>query len=1138
MKKRGSPLQKDDGYWGFRWARNYVRQLGFTKRMQWNEYCESGDKPDSVPSDPDKIYAEEWLSWSDWLGTVSFWGFVEARNFVYGLGLKNAKEWEVYCQSGEKPPYIPANPGMAYRKEWQGMDDWLGLETPTKFEREFLPFEDAKAIVHKLGFKSSKEWKAHCQTRKRHVAIPTNPDVVYAQKWKGWRDWLGIATSDKSEHSRLSDLEGALLQLHDAQSLTSGQIMILLRHAGILSKRYFLHTFKRLHSDDGAQSDEVRSQIAALEAAIEEENESISSSDMDDFERKESSAPQLELEEVIPPASSPDEVPNLWGTDIVPTSLPRDREAEVKELRGWSAVGNLLDPSPALIQLCMTRLKTAFYRFANDLRISLDAQAQHDLHKYIWDVAFSEYGDLIEENELLQASCERYTRDLAAALLLHRSEQMKTPRLYQLDGARFLADRLLSEEHPYGLLFDEPGMGKTLTVLWALAAAYQERFIIVAPLTVKKDVWTFTDLRTAFPSLKEDLVATSLASALKLPTEGPAVAILHYEELRKLDQIERLSAPRSDGSLPFDAVIFDEAHSVKTRRENKSTNADSEQRKGAQLLRRGARACIGLTATPLVNDLYEPISLLHLTKQQQDKDIHLKLNSRKLRDRVDVMEYLLQDTMRRQKQQVLFEIPPRKITTISITPTSEQMGEIEAFLNMGRRTVGTQLPYYRRLMMDVKLDWIEQRVKAHNDVSTDDDRLDSKLLILCYNRDGISQQLYSRLVSHLGTSRIAHVNGNTPIEERKQIFSRFRQEERGCSDDLTVLVGTIGTVGMGVTLFDATGGAVTPHRVIFADLPFTWAEFEQGVDRLHRIGQKFPVEIEVPLVSYGEQLTSAEGGRLLSFDEWVWEIISRKQVLSDQVLDAVYDVSEYTGKAVRNAISNSLKNLERDGGPVIAPAPPEESEQSKHRHQVARYRGMPRRRVAEMFSEPNVSKQFLEMNDASPSAKLAQKLVRERLAQWLDRRSIVVDLGCGSNPLRDLPCANVIGVDRHGINGGLIGDSAETGLPGYEADFVVFSLSMWGTPEDRLAYLREAKRLLRPIGRLIIVEPMQTFGDVHTWKTGVIRLKSVLNRLGMQLDSMSEHLIDSGARLVTVVATNSTHYPNEPIDPHDCFYAS
>jgi hypothetical protein len=55
---------------------------------------------------------------------------------------------------------------------------------------------------------------------------------------------------------------------------------------------------------------------------------------------------------------------------------------------------------------------------------------------------------------------------------------------------------------------------------------------------------------------------------------------------------------------------------------------------------------------------------------------------------------------------------------------------------------------------------------------------------------------------------------------------------------------------------------------------------------------------------------------------------------------------------------------------------------------------------------------------------------------------VVVDLGCGSHPLRDLPAARVIGLDRHGVNGGIVGDSAATASPVGEADFVVMSLSM------------------------------------------------------------------------------------------------
>src|SRR6266536_2343136 len=50
----------------------------------------------------------------------------------------------------------------------------------------------------------------------------------------------------------------------------------------------------------------------------------------------------------------------------------------------------------------------------------------------------------------------------------------------------------------------------------------------------------------------------------------------------------------------------------------------------------------------------------------------------------------------------------------------------------------------------------------------------------------------------------------------------------------------------------------------------------------------------------------------------------------------------------------------------------------------------------------------------------------------------------------------VVGIDHHEVNGGLIDDGGATGLPAGGADVVVFSPSMESTPEDRLGYLREA----------------------------------------------------------------------------------
>ncbi len=790
------------------------------------------------------------------------------------------------------------------------------------------------------------------------------------------------------------------------------------------------------------------------------------------------------------------------------------------------------------MQLSVTRLKIAFYRFANEVRGSLEVPSRaaspeqvEELKGELWNTAFGEYGELID-NDLVREACEAYVADLASALLLPRHEARLVPRLYQLDGARFVAERVGSEERPYGLLFDQPGMGKTLTTLWGLAAGGAKRIAIVAPLTVKRQVWTLDTILQAFPDLDEERVTTDLDAALALPLDGPVVAVLHYEELRRIEEIQRLAAPHEDGTVPFDVLVLDEAHEVKERLSTGSSRGPT--RTGVWLLRQGSRTCIGLTATPVVNELYEPVSLLHLAQGRRDSDAGRRLQSRRLRDRVDVMEYLLADSLRRLKPDVLFEIPPREIVVHEVIPDADLLERMRVFLSRGRRAVAAQLAEYRRLALIGKLDWIAGAVKAGLTAETSDGLPDPKTLVLCYNVEGVSRVVYERLAAELGSDRVLHVDGSTPLPEREEILRRFRAPA-DAEHGVAVLVGTVGTVGVGVTLFDPDT-SVTPHRVIFADLPFTWAEFEQGVDRLHRVGQKLPVRVDVPIVTFREQLTRADGEVLESFDEWVWGWIQRKQLLADQVLDAAFDVSDYKDAAVRRAIAQALRAVEESGGAVIAPAPPVDSPAAEHRRVVGRLRGMPRERAAEQFREPGVSEQFLTANDASPSARLAQQLVRERLGRWLDRRSVVVDLGCGSNPLRDLPAERVIGIDRHGVNGALVGDSAATGLPPGGADFVVMSLSMWGTAADRLAYLREAKRLLRPLGKLVVVEPVSTFGGPEAWQAGSARFGAVAERLGMRPAEAREYAIDAGASLVALVVDNSTAPVANDIDPEECVW--
>jgi superfamily II DNA or RNA helicase len=183
-------------------ARAFVRGLGLKSRTEWNAYYRSGKKPADIPTGPDQTYAEAgWAGMGDWLGTgvvasrsLQFRSFVEARAFARGLGLKSRDEWHDYCASGKKPADIPTGPNQTYAEAgWAGMGDWLGTG---RRHGGWRPFKKARAFVHRLGLKSSSEWREYCKSGKRPADIPAHPDNIYAKAgWSNWGDWLGTGRS-------------------------------------------------------------------------------------------------------------------------------------------------------------------------------------------------------------------------------------------------------------------------------------------------------------------------------------------------------------------------------------------------------------------------------------------------------------------------------------------------------------------------------------------------------------------------------------------------------------------------------------------------------------------------------------------------------------------------------------------------------------------------------------------------------------------------------------------------------------------------------------------------------------------------------------------------------------------------------
>ena len=203
----------------FHVARKFVRALRLKNTSEWRKYYAGkmhgkGKKPEDIPTSPEKTYRDcGWISYGDWLGTgtvasrlLRYYSFKAARAFVRKLGLKNNKEWRLYCKGKlkgkpPKPEGIPANPHQTYKdKGWVSYGDWLGTGTVAEHLRNYRPFHAARKFVRALGLRNQDEWIKYCAGKmpgkgKKPVDIPSNPQNTYKNKgWDGLGDWLGTGT--------------------------------------------------------------------------------------------------------------------------------------------------------------------------------------------------------------------------------------------------------------------------------------------------------------------------------------------------------------------------------------------------------------------------------------------------------------------------------------------------------------------------------------------------------------------------------------------------------------------------------------------------------------------------------------------------------------------------------------------------------------------------------------------------------------------------------------------------------------------------------------------------------------------------------------------------------------------------------
>jgi hypothetical protein len=651
------------------------------------------------------------------------------------------------------------------------------------------------------------------------------------------------------------------------------------------------------------------------------------------------------------------------------------------------------------------------------------------------------------------------------------------------------------EGRPYILNADDPGMGKSASFLAAVAVSDMRSIILVAPKTVADDTWISTngEIRRCLPQAR---IVRGVDDTLKHAADPKRLTffVLHYEELLNEDKVAVLT------ERSFDCLCLDEIHFIKQRAGQESTN----RRAALERLRAAAHAAIGLTGTPLVNELAEPMSLLQTLSQHAPQFDHSRLSNRRLRDIADVFEALLPHVVRRRKHEVLLHLPDCDVRTVAIPLPPDLEAHLLDIYSWPKSRASQALVELRKLATEAKLPYLLQSAQVAR-----------KLLILTYLTDDVSEKIAAYLAEFL-PQQVAHINGATPKDERKKLLNAFRT-----SDQLRVLVGTIGTIGVGLTLFDPSH-ADTANEIIVADLPYTWAEFEQGMARLHREGQKHIVTVEVLQTTTTAMLR--DGSAQHTLDERIWALIEGKRELSDVAIDGKYDVTDAAAK-VQKALRRWLQQAREVGVEPLAVERRSDvqSEAQKWRGEIGRLRGLSAARADEVFADSDYTQQFLAHLKTSTAAKLSHQWLRGKLTLLMRPDLNVVDMGCGLNPFADLPC-KVFGLDRHDRPGQLRGKMENPPLPDRSADVLIYSLSLYGTANDLLAYFTHAARILRGGGHLLIVEPSSAFSD-----DGLKHFLVGLRQFGLELIGSVKELRGEDGALLKALHLTLTGEAGRPV---------
>jgi SNF2 family DNA or RNA helicase len=418
-------------------------------------------------------------------------------------------------------------------------------------------------------------------------------------------------------------------------------------------------------------------------------------------------------------------------------------------------------------------------------------------------------------------------------------------------------DRLLSTKEGF-LNFSEMGTGKTPVALGLTKLGGYKKTLIVCPKTLRwewaRQIEDWMDLeptvsRKGCMSRLDELADQYTGDAPDNP-----FFIVNYETFR--NEMHRTLLKLID----FDLAILDEAHKLR--------NGDTKMFKGVKEffdIHTDTRV-LAMTGSPIVNRPDDLYSLLELARPNQfphemrlpfmDEFCYVyRRQGRKpkvlaVKNPARLQGVIKSFSIQRMKKEVLKFLPDKyyRVVQLEMEPKQrevydkakkELLIELDNGESLKSASILALLIRLRQLNLEPRILGLSDVPSVKTDFLNEliDELGDQKLVIFSTFESYI--RTLERDFYHQGLlpgRDLITITGTTPSEDRAQLVKIFQE-----NDNCKFALGTMQTMGEGLTL-------TTASNVILMDRWWAPTVNDQAVDRLHRIGQKNPVQVILPVI--------------------------------------------------------------------------------------------------------------------------------------------------------------------------------------------------------------------------------------------------------------------------------------------------